>query len=848
MSCLNDTAKNNLEDFNYVETTCYQEKIIKNEMKSIKNRISQKLFEYNHEIKEKEFFKACEQAKKKFSALRTKFSFKDKLIQIVDQNEASFENFLLIDIEKEENNDTKLTINDILIKDRLKNFEPFNGNLIRVTLLKEKLNHFYCILSYHTAIMDYNSAKIVMNFINETYSKLLNQDKIISTNDLTNFNYVYNNLKTRKEKNDDYWKKKLNKIDEKIDLNVLKPKNEEIKNEFKSQSLVLKEEVFAKLKEFNSILNLESNFIFQFIFHKIVYIYMNTSKTLIGTTTYNRNSLIKNIDTTVGCFLNIVPVSVTHENNEITIIDKIKEIQETLNDYDIHNNFETNSEIENLFGTLYVFESYPNEAVNNLGFKFLESFENYERNNNLIVKENKTLKKITIEWFYNIANNDELIVNNILNLFEHLLTQIIDNPKQKISDLNYLIPSQEVKLLKEWNDKDMDYPENKLINEIFEETVEKYPDNIAVVYEDIELTYKELNEKSNQLSNYLRNNFNIKPDDIIALCLDKSELMITTILAIWKSGAAYVPMDPNFPDKRIEYIINDTKSKIIITNEIYLNRIDKLNKIELINIIINENIFLNNLSNYSNLNVKNNCKNSNLSHVIYTSGTTGNPKGVLIEHKSVNLKKTNNIFKNDSESTNVIQLANYVHVVGVHDILATLFHGHRLVIPVKDILKNLNDLNILFKNKKITTMVGVVSLVKSLDFVGNKTLRNIYIGGEKLKQKDVIILKNMLPSDCSISSVYGMSETSLLTLNKTLSAQNLSLGKPLNNLKCYVLNIDLKPVPIGAIGELHIGGSGLARGYLNKPELTEQKFIKNPFQTEEEKKKDKNSRIYKTCS
>ena len=140
MSYLNDTAKNNPEDFNYVETTCHQEKIIRNEMKSIKNRISQKLFEYNHEIKEKEFLKACEQAKKKFSALRTKFSFKDKLIQIVDQNEASLENFLFIDIEKEENNVTKLTINDILIKDRLKNFEPFEGNLIRVTLLKEKLN------------------------------------------------------------------------------------------------------------------------------------------------------------------------------------------------------------------------------------------------------------------------------------------------------------------------------------------------------------------------------------------------------------------------------------------------------------------------------------------------------------------------------------------------------------------------------------------------------------------------------------------------------------------------------------------------------------------------------------
>jgi non-ribosomal peptide synthetase component F len=176
----------------------------------------------------------------------------------------------------------------------------------------------------------------------------------------------------------------------------------------------------------------------------------------------------------------------------------------------------------------------------------------------------------------------------------------------------------------------MDYPEDKLINELFEETVQKYSDNIAVVYEDIELTYKELNEKANQLSNYLRNNFNIKPDDIIALCLDKSELMIITILAVWKTGAAYVPMDPNFPDKRIEYILNDTKSKIIITNEIYLSRF-----VSSIILVVDKNEFKNKINNYSFINIKNQSKSNNLAYIIYTSGTTGQPKGVMIETKNL---------------------------------------------------------------------------------------------------------------------------------------------------------------------------------------------------------------------
>lgn len=244
MRDLNYFSSENVKDCYCTEASCYQEAIIKNKMKLFKDNISQKLFEYKHEIKLNDFLNSCEQAKKKFCALQTRFSFNgDKLIQIIDQFGSSFEICLYIDIDKEKNTNDQLTIYDILEKDRLNTFEPFKGNLVRITLVKENLNHFYCILSYHTAIMDYNSAKKVINFINEAYLKLINEKKsMIINNDLDEFIKGYKILNERKESNNKYWENKINKIDQKIELNVL---NSKIKtNEVEAQTLVLTEEIF----------------------------------------------------------------------------------------------------------------------------------------------------------------------------------------------------------------------------------------------------------------------------------------------------------------------------------------------------------------------------------------------------------------------------------------------------------------------------------------------------------------------------------------------------------------------------------------------------------------------------
>lgn len=372
---------------------------------------------------------------------------------------------------------------------------------------------------------------------------------------------------------------------------------------------------------------------------------------------------------------------------------------------------------------------------------------------------------------------------------------------------------------------------------------------MAVVYGLVELTFEQLNERSNQLAHYLKSMINIKPDEMIALFLDKSELMIISILAIWKCGAAYVPIDPNYPNERIKFILEDTKAKVVILNQIYFKRLKKLTK-DMLMIEVDCSITKEILKHQSNINCESNVSENNLAYVIYTSGTTGNPKGVLIEHKGVvNLRNSliHRYFSgNGDQQQTILFLSNYVFDFSVEQLILSILSSNKLIVVNNNFTIDDQFYNFVNTNK-LTYLSGTPTFLQQIDLSKLNYLQSLTVAGEVFSESYYKKIRKEF--DGMVNNAYGVTETTVYNMICSFQFNNTFknlLGELLPNMKKFVLNDNLKLLPKGAIGELYLAGNCMARGYLNRPQLTNQRFLVNPFQTEKEKQDNRFTHIYKT--
>lgn len=425
----------------------------------------------------------------------------------------------------------------------------------------------------------------------------------------------------------------------------------------------------------------------------------------------------------------------------------------------------------------------------------------------------------------------------------------------KIRDLNYVNKEEYNKTIYQWNKTDANYPDTKTIHQLFEEQVQETPNSIALVCGEIKLTYKELNDKANQLANYIRQINKINPDTIIALCLNANEQMLISILGVLKSGGAYVPIDPSHPEDRISYILQDTLATVVITNELYEEKLNYCS-LEFTSILsIDSSECQSALSFCSKDNLSYSSSSSDLAYVIYTSGTTGQPKGVMIEHKSITNYKIaiTQVFKL-TPFDSYLMLSNYIFDLGYTSVWCSLLSGATIHLVTYDQIFLIKKIREYIKNYKISVIKITFSYLKLLLNKKNSITFDhsikIILGGEKLTN-DVL---SYLSDNIILYNHYGPTESTIGCITHNINSALIQkffvsksiIGRPINNIKAYVLDQNLATLPIGEVGELYIAGVGLARGYLNKEDLTSKNFIHNPFQTESEKLYGKNTKLYKT--
>ncbi|WP_373690630.1 amino acid adenylation domain-containing protein [Desmonostoc muscorum] len=444
-------------------------------------------------------------------------------------------------------------------------------------------------------------------------------------------------------------------------------------------------------------------------------------------------------------------------------------------------------------------------------------------------------------WEYSTDLFDSSTIERMSGHFVTLLESIVANPEQQISQLPLLTQIEQQQLLVEWNNTQADYPQDLCIHQLFEEQAARTPDAVAVVYENQQLTYQQLNSRANELGHYLQS-LGVGADVLVGICVERSLLMVVGLLGILKAGGAYVPLDPDYPQDRLSFMLEDAQLRVLLTQQQLKQKLPQ-HQGQVVCLDTDWEL----ISQSSQDNPITTVQDSNLAYVIYTSGSTGKPKGAMNTHLGIcnRLLWMQQAYQLTALDC-ILQKTPFSFDVSVWEFLWPLITGARLVVAKPGGHQDSAYLVNLILEQQVTIVHFVPSMLQVFleepSLENCRSLKRVICSGEALPVE--LQERFFARLDCELHNLYGPTEAAIdVTYWQCFPDANfrtVPIGQPIANTQIYILDEHLQPVPVGVAGELHIGGLGLARGYLNRPELTKEKFILNPFSDEPY------SRLYKT--
>ena len=774
----------------------------------------------------------------KHPALRTSFRW-EGLLEPVQQ----VHDDLPIKIEHYQSWDES-TFSAFLAADRRRGFDIKQLPLIRLTLFGSGAGPMRLVWTLHHILMDGRACTIVLNDVEQFYDDLLNGAPLKNSLGLPYRPYTEWVEHLDLSDANDFWRKKLQGLIAPTPLPCEPdelPKDPSIHGEIE---IKLSEDVTSRLRDIARQYNITLNTIVMGSWAILLGRFSGESEVVFASVKTARGNSVPDADSIVGLFLNTIPVRVD-VNPTTQVAEMLKRLYAEwiwmgLRHYDFTPLVQIKRvsdfpKSEPIFNSLVVFENQQlDTALANSHPRWRErDFSFHEQTGLPLALSAFGDTAMALKLEYDVHRFSRATAERILVYLVQVFASIADNPDETIANLKIIPNAERQQLLVEWNATERAYPRETSLVALVEAQVERTPDAIAVTCDEQKLNYRELNERANQLAEELRKS-GAGPDQLVGLFIERSTDMVVSLLAIMKAGAAYLPLDPLFPPERLSYMLEDSGARVLVTQQSLSRELPAF---------AGETILLEDTrwqgNSRDNLAVA--VRPEHLAYVIYTSGSTGKPKGVQVSRGALtNFLWSMREWMQLSERDRLLALTTISFDLAGLDMWLPLLVGAQTVVANREEAADGNALRSLLERHSITFLQATPVTWRLLFDVGwrGKPYLQAVCGGEAMPPE---VAAQLAPAVKKLWNLYGPTETTIWSTGYLVENGQapILIGRPLANIRCYILDGQGQPVPVGATGELHIGGDGLARGYLNRPDLTAEKFVLDPFRRD-------GSRMYRT--
>ena len=774
----------------------------------------------------------------------------------------------IVDLQLLSKDKLKAEVQRLVTEEQARPFDLANDPLVRVTLLQLYEAQYVLLFTMHHIVCDQWSFGVIIREIVALY-KAFFRDKPSSLPELP-IQYVDFAIWQRQwlqgevlEAQVSYWKQQLSGAPALLELPTDHPRPPIQTNRGAKQSLVLSKSLAEALRVLSQQEKATLFMTLLAAFQTLLYRYTSQDDIVVGTTISGRNRA--EIEGLIGFFVNtlVIRTDLSGTPSFREILNRIREValgayaNQDLPFEQLVEKLQPKRNLSHtpLFQVMFQLHNTPTTTLELPGLTLSPlEFDKETAKFDLTLSMVEIKQGLIGTLEYNTDLFNAATITQMLGHFQSLLEGIVVNPDQQISKLPILSEAERQQLLVEWNNTQADYPIKQCIHNLFEAQVERAsltPDAIAVVFEDQQLTYRELNQRANQLAHHLRS-LGVGPEVLVGICMERSLEMMVGLLGILKAGGAYVPLDSAYPQERLALILEDAKPLVLLTQK---HLVAELPKHRAKVVCIDADWEIHTFSSAQE-NPISSVTAENLAYVIYTSGSTGTPKGVLITHQAlvnhtIAAAKAYQLQPEDR----ILQFASISFDVAAEELFPSWLSGSTVVIRPNRILAFANFLQFLEQEKLTVLNLPTaywhdwVSDLAQTEAPLPSTLRLVIVGTEQtlpeklaLWEKLVGDLYHKLPGGhlrIRWLNAYGPTEATIgatiyeplepTTCQENQSIYRVPVGRPIANTQIYLLDKHLNPTPSGVPGELYISGVGIARGYLNRPELTAEKFIPNPF-------------------